>query len=103
MIKVSVMYPRREGSKFDMKYYCASHIPMVAKKLGAACKGVSVEQGLSGAAPGTQPNFVALGHMLFDSVEAFQSAFAPHAGEIMGDIPNYTNIEPIVQVSEVKL
>jgi hypothetical protein len=36
-------------------------------------------------------------------VDAFQKAFGPHAGEILGDIPNYTNIKPIVQVSEVTL
>ena len=30
-----------------------------------------------------------MGHLLFDSVEAFQEAFAPHAQAIVGDIPNY--------------
>ncbi len=43
MIKVSVFYPTQNGSKFDMDYYCKSHIPMVQQKLGAACKGVAVE------------------------------------------------------------
>ena len=46
MIKVSVFYPDREGSKFDMDYYCNSHIPMVREKLGPACKNVAVEQGI---------------------------------------------------------
>jgi len=101
MIKVSVLYPHQEGSRFDMNYYCKSHIPMVQKKLGAACKGASVEQGLGGATPGTPPAFVAMGHLLFESVEAFQAAFGPHATEIMADIPNYTPIQPIIQISEV--
>jgi len=48
MIKVSVFYPNTEGKKFDMAYYCNKHIPMVQQKLGAACKRVNVEQGLSG-------------------------------------------------------
>ena len=103
MIKVSVLYPNRESGKFDMNYYCTSHIPMVQRKLGAACKGVAVEQGLGGAAPGSPPAFLAMGHLLFDSVEAFQAAFAPHMAEIMGDIPNYTAIEPMIQISEVKM
>ena len=103
MIKVSVLYPHTEGSSFDMDYYCKSHIPMVQKKLGAACKGVSVEQGLGGSAPGTPPAFVAMGHLLFESVEAFQAAFGPHAAAIMGDIPNYTAIQPTIQISEVKI
>jgi uncharacterized protein (TIGR02118 family) len=46
---------------------------------------------LAGATPGSPPTFTAMGHLYFDSVEAFQAAFGPHAGEIMGDIPNYTS------------
>ncbi len=103
MIKVSVFYPTQNGSKFDMDYYCKSHIPMVQQKLGAACKGVAVEHGLSGAAPGSRPAFVAMGHLYFDTPEAFETAFGPHAQEIMADIPNYTDIQPKIQVSEVKV
>ena len=103
MIKVSVMYPSGEGSKFDMAYYCNKHIPMVRQKFGAALKGVAVEQGLAGGQPGAPPPFVAMGHLLFDSVEAFQAAFAPIAPALMSDIPNYTNIQPTIQISEVKI
>jgi uncharacterized protein (TIGR02118 family) len=103
MIKVSVLYTNAAGKKFDMAYYCARHMPMVQTKLGNACKSVAVEQGLAGATPGSPAPFMAMGHLYFDSVEAFQTAFAPHADAIMGDIPNYTNAEPVIQVSEVKL
>jgi uncharacterized protein (TIGR02118 family) len=103
MIKVSVLYADREGSNFDMDYYCNKHIPMVQEKLGAACKRVEVDQGLSGGDPGSGATYVAMGHLYFDSVEAFQAAFGPHAGAIMGDIPNYTNIQPILQISELKI
>jgi uncharacterized protein (TIGR02118 family) len=44
-----------------------------------------------------------MGHLFFESVQAFQAAFAPHAAEITGDIPNYTNTQPTIQISEVKL
>jgi len=103
MIKLNVLYPNKEGCKFDMDYYCNNHIPMVQEKLGAAVKGVAVEQGLSGAEPGSQATYVAMAHILFDSVEAFQGAFGPHAKEIMGDVPNYTDIQPTIQISEVKI
>lgn len=82
MIKVSVFYPNTEGKKFDMAYYCNKHIPMVQQKLGAACKRVNVEQGLSGGQPGSKATYIAMGHLYFDSVEAFQTAFGPHAEEI---------------------
>jgi len=38
-----------------------------------------------------------------DSMEAFQTAFGPHAEAIMADIPNYTNIQPTLQISDVKI
>ena len=103
MIKVSVLYPGSAGSKFDMTYYLNSHIPMVRQKLGATVKGVSVEQGLAGVQPGSPPAYLAMGHLLFDSVAAFQESFGPHAEAILGDIPNYTNTQPTIQISEVKL
>jgi len=103
MVKVSVMYPNHEGTKFDMTYYINRHIPMVRQLLGSALRGVSVEQGISGEEPGSPAPYVAMGHLLFDSVEAFQTSFGPHAQAIMEDIPNYTNSVPIVEISEVKL
>ena len=103
MIKVSVLYPSGADSTFNMDYYLNRHIPMVRAKLGTACKSAAVEQGVGGATPGSAPEFSAMGHLYFESVEAFQAAFGPHAGAIMGDIPNYTNVQPTIQVSEVKL
>ena len=103
MIKVSVFYPNEEGKKFDMEYYLAKHGALLQQKLGPALKGVAVEQGLGGAAPGSPATYIAMGHLYFDSVEAFQTAFGPHSESIMGDIPNFTDIQPTVQISEVKM
>ncbi|HLG16810.1 MAG TPA: EthD family reductase [Blastocatellia bacterium] len=103
MIKVSVLYPYTEGASFDMDYYFNSHIPMVREKLGTACTGISVDQGLGGTVPGTPPAFVVMAHLSFDTVGEFQAAFAPHAKEIEGDIANYTSIPPTVQISDVKV
>ena len=73
------------------------------KLLGPALKGVAVEHGIAGATPGSPAPFLAIGQLQFDSVEAYQSAFGPHVQEIMSDVPNYTNIQPVIQISEVKL
>ncbi|HKJ00203.1 MAG TPA: EthD family reductase [bacterium] len=102
MIKVSVLYPNKSGAKFNMDYYLNSHMPMVASKLGSALKGSAVEEGIAGGAPGSPATYVAMGHLLFDSVEAFQAAFGPHASAIMADIPNYTDLQPVLQISEVR-
>ena len=114
MIKVSVLYPNTAGCKFDMDYYLTRHMPdmdyyltrhmpMVQQKLGPACKRMAVEEGIAGGAPGTPATYVAMGHLYFDSTDAFQTAFAPHAQSILADIPNYTNTQPTIQISEVRL
>jgi uncharacterized protein (TIGR02118 family) len=74
----------------------------VKQRLGAACKGINVDQVVAGGAPGAPPSFIAIGHILADSPEAFQGAIGPHFGEIMGDIPNFTKIQPTIQISEIK-
>jgi uncharacterized protein (TIGR02118 family) len=103
MIRVSVLYPDGPGARFDMGYYISKHMPMVKSKCGPACKSIAAEKGVAGGEPGSKATYVAIGYLTFDSVDAFQKSFGPHAGEILGDIPNYTNIKPIVQVSEVTL
>jgi uncharacterized protein (TIGR02118 family) len=100
MIRVSVLYP--PSSKFDWDYYLAKHVPLVRERLGKALKGVAVDKGVAGGQPGTPPGFPAMIHLTFDSPDTFQKAFAPHAKEILGDIPNYTNAQPLMQISEVK-
>ncbi|HET8696047.1 MAG TPA: EthD family reductase [Gammaproteobacteria bacterium] len=103
MIKVSVLYPHKTGAKFDMDYYCDSHMPLVQSKLKPALKGMAVDKGLAGGTPGAPPAYVAMCHLWFDSVAAFEGAFEPAADTILADIPNYTDIEPVLQISEVML
>jgi uncharacterized protein (TIGR02118 family) len=101
VIKVSILYPAKSNARFDMEYYCNSHMPLVASKLGHALEGMAIDRGLAGGTPGAPAAFVAMGHLYFETVEEFQAAFGPHAEAILSDIPNYTDIEPIVQISEV--
>lgn len=101
MIKVSVHYPNGDGATFDHDYYVRRHMPMVADLLGDALKGFAVDRGVGGGGPGEPPAFLASGHLLFDSLEGFQTSFGPHAAQIQGDVPNYTNTEPTIVVNEV--
>src|SRR6266404_2698872 len=57
--------------------------------------------GIGGTTPRSPAAFVAMVHATFDSAEVFATAFAPHAAEFQGDAPNYTDIQPVVQISEV--
>ena len=102
MIKVSVCHEYKDGKRFDMDYYLTRHIPAIRDKLGAACKRMDVDQGLSGAQPGSKPPFFVMTHLLFDSVDAFRAAFAPHTAWLAEDRKNYTDEPPLFQISEVK-
>ena len=101
MIKVSVFYPNGDGKKFDMDYYITSHVPLVSKTLGEALKGASYDKGLGGGTPGTPATYVATANLYFNSMEEFGQAFAAGAPVLMGDLPNFTDIAPMVQISEV--
>lgn len=101
MIKVSVMYPNTPGTHFHHDYYRDTHMPLVQARMGGHLRYYTVDKGLAGGTPGSGPLYAAAGHLFFDSVEAFQTGFGPHTKEIMGDIPNYTDITPVIQISEV--
>lgn len=99
MIRVIVMYPSKAGGTFNYDYYLKTHMPLVKQRLGAALKDVRVFKGV-GAPGGKAPGFVTMASLFFDDVPAFEKSFGPHAKEIMGDIPNFSNIEPSVQIDE---
>ncbi len=101
MIKVSVLYPNDEGARFDMAYYVDKHMTMVRQVLGEAMARFEIDEGLSGAAPGSKPTYRAAVHMYFASTEVFYAAFGPHAKGIMNDVANYTDIRPVTQISIV--
>ncbi len=102
MIKLSILYPNIEGKKFDKDYYINTHMPLSVRLQGAAVKSVQVDFGISGL-PGTKPTYIAMCHFIYESMETFESAFMPYAETLTGDIPNYTDIETIIQFSEVKI
>ncbi len=101
MIKVSIMYPFSEGARFDHAYYRDTHMPLVKARMGDKCLYYTVDKGLGGGAPGAPPAYVGMCHIFATSLEDFQAGMGPHMAEIRGDIANYTDIAPIMQISEV--
>lgn len=101
MIKVSVMYANKPGARFDHEYYRDKHMPLLKARMGSSCLSYTIDKGLAGGAPGEAATYIGMCHVFCESIEAFQAGFGPHAAEILGDIPNYTDIAPVVQISEV--
>lgn len=101
MIKVSVMYANKPGVRFDHVYYRDRHLPLIKDRMGEGLKYYTIDKGLAGGAPNAPAELVAMCHLLCDSVAAYQSTFGPHAQEILRDIANFTDVTPVVQISEV--
>jgi len=100
MYCVSIAYPKKDGGTFDFDYYVKKHIPMVTRFLGANTVRAEVRKGVA-SPDGSAVSFVCLANIWIESVEELQSTLAKHGKEIMGDIPNFTSIQPIIQVDEV--
>ena len=102
MIKVSILYPNSPDAKFDFDYYLTTHMELVRSRLGPmGMIGDEVMKGVGSGAPGEPAPFTTICHLFFNSEEEVHKAFGAHAKEVMGDIPNYTNIKPQIQISEV--
>lgn len=100
MFCVAVLYPRKDGAMFDFDYYTKQHAPMVAEHVGANAVKAEVRKGIA-SPDGSAPSFVCLTSIWVQSVEEFQETLKNHGQEILGDIPNFTNIQPILQIDEV--
>jgi len=99
MIRVSVLYPNEPGKNFDHDYYANKHMPLVGRLLKAV--RYEIDRGLAGGAPGAPAPFVAACHIYFGSLADFQTNMGAHGKTLMDDIPNYTNIQPQIQISEM--
>ncbi len=100
MVQLSILYPKKDDETFDWDYYLNTHMPMSIRLQGEALKEVTITKGVDGI-EGVPVVFVAITNMLFETVNSFIEAFTPHAEILQGDMKNYTNIQPVIQFSEV--
>ncbi|HVL47090.1 MAG TPA: EthD family reductase [Candidatus Thermoplasmatota archaeon] len=102
MIRVLAFYGQRPGGRFDFDYYAKSHIPLVQKRLsGFGLVSAHLERGVGGVEPGAPPKYAAIASYVFKNVDGFQKGFATHGAELMADVPNYTDLEAIIQINDI--
>jgi len=94
MYRVSIHYPKTDGATFDHEYYKSSHMPLVAARLGDNCTSWGVDKVIDG-------HLEAIGYLVVDDLGGFGTAMTEHGAEIIGDVPNYTSIQPQIVVSEI--
>ncbi|HTS75466.1 MAG TPA: EthD family reductase [Bryobacteraceae bacterium] len=101
MIRVTVSYPNQAGARFDIEYYMMKHMPLVAQRLNGRLAGWSVDRGVSGGAPGTQAEYLIQAAMIFHDIEAFQTAMAVEGAALIADVPNFTDLQPRIDVYKI--
>ena len=102
MYKVAILYPNGEDKTFDMDYYEKKHMPMVAGFIGKNLKFYEIDKGIAGRTANDKPPFVAIGYFYVTDVAEYNKAIGQNRDAVINDIKNYTNIQPVVQISEIK-
>ena len=75
-------------------------MPLSVKLQGHYIKAISIGKGLEDidAVPAC---YMAITIIRYDSVEDFMKAFMPNKDVLQNDMKNYTNVEPVIQFSEI--
>lgn len=101
MYRVSIMYPNQERVRFDLNYYRTKHMELVKKLLKPfGLIKTEVDSGISGGG-GQPPPYICIGHLYFEAKDGYDRAVAEVGSIIRGDIPNFTDVKPIRQISEI--
>ena len=103
MIKVTILYPHTPQSKFDFDYYLGTHMPLSIARLGLAMTAITVERVLNPGPPWPTPAYIAICSFVCESREAYEAAFIPHMAELQADMPNYTDGQQVVLISEIAI
>ena len=45
--------------------------------------------------------YLAIGYFYFETMDAMKAAMGPNSEKLRADVPTYTNIQPVLQVSAV--
>lgn len=95
MATVTVLYP--QGTTFNKDYYKSTHMPLVADKWGKfGLKSWKVIY-----FPDDAP-YTVQATLEWDNIKQFQeAASAPEAKDVLGDVPNFSNKDPVIMAGEV--
>jgi uncharacterized protein (TIGR02118 family) len=104
MIRLQAFYPSTKDGYFDHDYYVNRHAPVVHSLLDPlGLVGFEVSRGLE-SMEGDEAPYTCVVTATFESREAMDKGFSGERRErLLNDIPNFTDVAPIIQVSEVLL
>jgi uncharacterized protein (TIGR02118 family) len=91
----------RDDGSFNVDYYVSQHMRLVEKAW--ECAGIEGWQVLKfSEVEGVKPAYYASAVVTFESLEGATKALrAPDTEKVFGDVPNFTNLQPLLMSGEV--
>lgn len=101
MLRMTVLYPNADDATFDWDYYNAEHMSLLDERFGPhLAKAPEVTKGVANLPKG-DATFMASAILYFADRDALNAALKAGGMDIPNDIPNFTNVQPVMQLDEV--
>ena len=98
---ITVLYENVEDATFDLDYYMAKHMPLVEERFKPfGIKGWRVLKAV-GTPFGGKPLYSIIANLEFETPDQFRSAVAAEGGIVFGDVPNFSNKDPVVVIGDL--
>ncbi|KAH6892892.1 ethyl tert-butyl ether degradation EthD [Thelonectria olida] len=99
---ITVLFPNEPDAKYDIDYYTTKHMPLIQTLWGKygvkSWSATKFANGINGSAPVYTFGSI----VVWDNQEQVKTAFSgPEADEIMGDVPNFSNKQPVFLFGDV--
>ena len=100
MLTIAVFYAKTATARFDIAYYLNTHTPP-RKRLFEPFRmqNLRLLRG-TGSLDGSPAPYEGLAFLDMPLLEGLQHALAQHASQVLGEIPNYTDVQPVIQIIE---
>ena len=98
---ITVFYENVDDATFDLDYYMAKHMPLVEEKFKPfGIEGWRVLKAV-GTPSGGKPAYSVIANLEFDTADQFLAAVAAEGGPVFGDVPNFSNKDPVVVIGDL--
>lgn len=93
---MTILYPNAPDVTFDFDYYREHHLPMITGPYGDSIRRLELRRAVTGG-PGPQPPYVAVVNIWVADDDAFAAHGQQHSQALIDDIPNFSNVMPVIQ------
>lgn len=98
---ITVLYENVDDATFNLDDHLAKHMPLVDEKFKPfGIKGWRVLKAV-GTPFGGKPAYSVIANLEFDTADQFRAAVAAEGGPVFGDVPNFSNKDPVVVIADL--